>query len=42
MTWIKIDRDEEGFATVECTKEALKQLPIVIRGYVELDITKVK
>lgn len=36
MTWIKIDRDENGFATEECTKEALKQLPIVIRGYDEL------
>lgn len=36
MTWIKIDRDENGFATDKCTKEALKQLPIVIRGYDEL------
>ena len=36
MTWIKIDRDENGFATEECTKDALKQLPIVIRGYDEL------
>ena len=36
MTWIKIDRDENGFVTAKCTKEALKQLPIVIRGYDEL------
>ena len=36
MTWIKIDRDENGLATDKCTKEALKQLPIVIRGYDEL------
>ena len=36
MTWIKIDRDKNGFATDKCTKEALKQLPIVIRGYDEL------
>jgi hypothetical protein len=36
MQWIKIDRDENGFATEKCTKEALKQIPIIIRGYDEL------
>lgn len=36
MKWLPIDRDENGFATEECTTEALKQLPIVIRGYDEL------
>ena len=36
LQWLPIDRDENGFATEECTKEALKQLPIVIRGYDEL------
>ena len=36
LQWIKIDRDADGFATDKCTKEALEQLPIVIRGYDEL------
>jgi hypothetical protein len=36
MTWIKIDRDEDGIATEKCTKEVLKHLPVVIRGYDKL------
>lgn len=30
MTWIKIDRDENGFATEECLDKMFKKLPIVL------------
>lgn len=36
LQWQPIDRDENGFATEKCTKEVLKHLPVVIRGYDEL------
>ena len=30
MTWIKIDRDENGFATEECLDKIFSNLPIVL------------
>ena len=30
MTWIKIDRDENGFATEECLDKIFQNLPIVL------------
>ena len=29
MTWIKIDRDENGFATAECLESMRKAIPFV-------------
>jgi hypothetical protein len=30
MTWIKIDRDENGFVTEECLNKMLSNLPIAL------------
>jgi hypothetical protein len=30
MTWIKIDRDENGFATEECLDKIFSHLPVVL------------
>lgn len=30
MTWIKIDRDEDGIATEECLDKMFQNLPIVL------------
>jgi hypothetical protein len=30
MTWIKIDRDENGFATEECLDKMFSHLPVVL------------
>lgn len=30
MTWIKIDRDENGYATNECISEMYKNLPVAV------------
>ena len=32
MTWIKIDRDENGFATEECLDKMFKAIPFVYVG----------
>lgn len=31
MTWIKIDRDESGFATEECLDKIFNNLPVLLR-----------
>lgn len=35
MTWIKIDRDENGFATEECLKSMRKAIPFVAATQVQ-------
>ena len=40
MTWIKIDRDENGFATEECLDMMFSNLPIVL-SYKLIDGRKV-
>lgn len=31
MIWIKIDRDENGFATEECLEKVFNNLPVLLR-----------
>lgn len=31
MTWIKIDRDEDGIATEECLDRMFNNLPVLLR-----------
>ena len=31
MTWIKIDRDENGFATEGCLEKIFNNLPVLLR-----------
>lgn len=44
MKWIKIDRDENGFATEECLDKIFRNLPCVvclqINGYNSYDLIK--
>lgn len=39
MTWIKIDRDENGYATEECLKSMRKAIPFVYVATKEVYIT---